>query len=297
MQTRIDPDNILFIPPPNPPAARLNPQAPVLEDVIVMPASDSVSTSGKEFHPAADEDGPLSLPGLTARADGVSTQPLAAQGGVTKENDATAEGASQKRRPGRDKYSLGIQMLHVSPVWLLVGGLAFVALIAAGNWAFQTATRAQNGDATRPSSNRATNQSVAAARPNSAAPKKQAAAGQPNAAAPAQSAQKPSEEAKASAPKAETAAATGAAVPNQESGRFTLQVGSYNDAAEADNRASSLKASGLEGRVAKAEIPNRGTWYRVQVGRFKDREEAARVAEQLKAKGVAQSVMVTEVQP
>ena len=79
-------------------------------------------------------------------------------------------------------------------------------------------------------------------------------------------------------------------------GNFTVQVGSYPDASQANERVSSLRASGFEARAAAVEIPKRGTWYRVQAGRFQTREEAARFGAQLRAKGAADNALVTEVE-
>jgi cell division septation protein DedD len=79
-------------------------------------------------------------------------------------------------------------------------------------------------------------------------------------------------------------------------GNFTIQVGSYNNSAQADERAGRLRSSGVEARVVRAEIPRRGTWYRVQAGRFTTRDEAARFASELKARGAADSFLIAEFQ-
>lgn len=44
-----------------------------------------------------------------------------------------------------------------------------------------------------------------------------------------------------------------------------------------------------------AELPNRGTWYRVQAGSFQTRDEAGKAGSQLRAKGAASTVMVVEI--
>lgn len=79
-------------------------------------------------------------------------------------------------------------------------------------------------------------------------------------------------------------------------GGLTLQLGSYNNQNEAAQRVASLKSAGVEARVVKAEIPGKGTWYRVQTGRFTSREEASRYASQLKARGLIREFMVTGYQ-
>ncbi len=83
---------------------------------------------------------------------------------------------------------------------------------------------------------------------------------------------------------------------SRNEGSLTVQVGSYKDQAEANQKAGSLKAAGVDARVIKADIPNKGTWYRVQAGRFTSREEAARYGSQLKARGSVKDVMVTGYQ-
>jgi cell division septation protein DedD len=99
-------------------------------------------------------------------------------------------------------------------------------------------------------------------------------------------------ETKVTPPPVETAKAT-TAVPNK--GNITIQAGSYNDQAQANERLSRLKASGVDARIVAATIPGRGTWYRVQIGRFPSREQAASFASQLRSKGAVQEVLVTPV--
>lgn len=84
-----------------------------------------------------------------------------------------------------------------------------------------------------------------------------------------------------------------AATPNN--GNLTIQVASFNDQAQANERVNWLRSKGAEARTVKVEIPNKGTWYRVQIGGFKTREEASGYANQLKSKGVLQDFIVTTV--
>lgn len=83
--------------------------------------------------------------------------------------------------------------------------------------------------------------------------------------------------------------------PTPNRGGITLQVGSFNDRTQADERVSRLKAAGIDARIVSANIPNRGTWHRVQVGRFVSREQAAGYASQLRGRGLVQDFMVTPV--
>lgn len=82
----------------------------------------------------------------------------------------------------------------------------------------------------------------------------------------------------------------------QSEGSLTVQVGAYNDLSQANERAAKLKAAGIEARVVKAQIPQKGTWYRVQVGRFTSQAEADRYRNELRAKGAAKESIVTGYQ-
>lgn len=88
---------------------------------------------------------------------------------------------------------------------------------------------------------------------------------------------------------------SGHAVGSSE-GSLTIQLGAYKSAGEAQQRVAKLKAAGIEGRVVKAEVPGKGTWYRVQSGRFTNETEASKHASELRAKGAAQDFIVTGYQ-
>jgi len=83
--------------------------------------------------------------------------------------------------------------------------------------------------------------------------------------------------------------------PPVNRGNLTVQIGSFNDQAQANERAARLKSGGADARVVRADIPGKGTWYRVQVGGFASREEATSYGNQLKAKNLAQDFIVTTV--
>lgn len=80
-----------------------------------------------------------------------------------------------------------------------------------------------------------------------------------------------------------------------QNGTLTIQVASFTDQAQANDRVSRLRAQGVDARFVKAEIQGKGTWYRVQIGGFKTREQALGYANQLKSKGVLQDFIVTTV--
>jgi cell division septation protein DedD len=79
----------------------------------------------------------------------------------------------------------------------------------------------------------------------------------------------------------------------EEEGGFTVQVGSYADSEQANAHCASLNLAGIESWMVKAQIPGRGTWYRVHAGRFVSREEAARFGAQLQADRAVQNYIVT----
>jgi cell division septation protein DedD len=78
-------------------------------------------------------------------------------------------------------------------------------------------------------------------------------------------------------------------------GRFAVQVGSYNEVGQANERAEKLRAAGFDPRVVSVELPKRGTWFRVMVGSFNDRAEANRFGAQLRAKGAAQDFVIADL--
>jgi cell division protein FtsN len=81
--------------------------------------------------------------------------------------------------------------------------------------------------------------------------------------------------------------------PAPNKGNLTIQVGSYNNQAQANDRAAGLQSAGVDARVVRADIPGRGTWYRVQIGGFASREEALGYGNQLRAKGVPEFIVTT----
>lgn len=97
-------------------------------------------------------------------------------------------------------------------------------------------------------------------------------------------------------PKPAPPAAAAAAVPTTPNrGNLTIQVGSFPDAAQANDRVNRLRGAGVDARVVRADLPGKGTWYRVQIGGFGSREEAQGYAGQLRSKGVVQDFIVVTV--
>jgi cell division protein FtsN len=77
---------------------------------------------------------------------------------------------------------------------------------------------------------------------------------------------------------------------------LAIQVASYKSAGEAQQTVSRLKSAGVEARVVKADVPGKGTWFRVQTGRFTSEAEAAKYAGELRTKGVTRDFIVTGYQ-
>ncbi len=59
-------------------------------------------------------------------------------------------------------------------------------------------------------------------------------------------------------------------------GQWTLQLSAYQDRAEADRYVAGLRDKGYAPYVVEANVPGKGTWYRVRMGRFGTRDAAGR---------------------
>ncbi len=79
-----------------------------------------------------------------------------------------------------------------------------------------------------------------------------------------------------------------------DKGRFAVQVGAYQDQAEAASNLARMKGQGLEARMIIVTLRNKGLWHRLQVGRFATRDAATRFGQQLQARKAISDFMVTE---
>ena len=79
-------------------------------------------------------------------------------------------------------------------------------------------------------------------------------------------------------------------------GSLTVQFASYKSAGEAQSTVSRLKAAGVDARMVKADVPGKGTWYRVQGGRFTNEAEAGKFGSEARAKGAARDFVITGYQ-
>src|SRR5262245_14789531 len=72
---------------------------------------------------------------------------------------------------------------------------------------------------------------------------------------------------------------------------FVVQAGAFQSPADADNLKARLALMGLTASVEPANLPDRGTWYRVRLGPFTQLEEIDRVRQTLTQNGVEASLV------
>ncbi|HUX23505.1 MAG TPA: SPOR domain-containing protein [Burkholderiales bacterium] len=82
------------------------------------------------------------------------------------------------------------------------------------------------------------------------------------------------------------AAKAGAAPQN-----YLLQVGSFQNPADADNLKAQLALIGVEASVEPVELPDKGTQYRVRVGPYSKLDEINRVRQTLAQNGIEASLV------
>jgi len=64
-------------------------------------------------------------------------------------------------------------------------------------------------------------------------------------------------------------------------GNYTVQIASYKQEKDAASLADKLKSKGYKVFITKAQIPSKGTWYRVRVGMYQTKNEADKYGVQL----------------
>jgi cell division protein FtsN len=72
---------------------------------------------------------------------------------------------------------------------------------------------------------------------------------------------------------------------------YYIQVGSFQNPADADNHKAQLAIIGLESSVEPTTIPDKGTWYRVRVGPFTKLEDLNRVRRILAQNGIKSTLV------
>jgi len=81
--------------------------------------------------------------------------------------------------------------------------------------------------------------------------------------------------------RAQTQKRTLADVKPVPSGTTAVQVASTKDEASASALVRKLKQLGYAGFSVRADIPNKGTWYRVRVGPYRSKSEAEQIRQEL----------------
>lgn len=77
------------------------------------------------------------------------------------------------------------------------------------------------------------------------------------------------------------------------SGAFTLQLGASPSRDDAERQASRLREKGYAPYIVAAEVPGKGTWYRVRMGSFPTKDAAARYLQDFKRETQAEAFVAS----
>jgi len=77
-----------------------------------------------------------------------------------------------------------------------------------------------------------------------------------------------------------------AAKPGAPAENYLLQVGSFQNPADADNLKARLALIGVEVGVEPIDLADKGTWYRVRIGPYTKVEEINRLRQTLAQNGI-----------
>ena len=72
---------------------------------------------------------------------------------------------------------------------------------------------------------------------------------------------------------------------------YFIQAGSFQNPAEADNQKARLAILGYDSSVEPANLPDKGTWYRVRLGPYAKIEEINKVRQALAQNGIDASLV------
>ena len=72
---------------------------------------------------------------------------------------------------------------------------------------------------------------------------------------------------------------------------YFIQAGSFQNPADADNQKARLAILGFESSVEPANLPDKGTWYRVRMGPYSKLEEINRIRQSLASSGIEASLV------
>ncbi len=78
--------------------------------------------------------------------------------------------------------------------------------------------------------------------------------------------------------------------------RYSVQIGSYPQMAEASSLVDRWKAKGYPAFMMIADIPDRGRWYRVRLGGFESRNDATHYLRELKSREDVDALVVLNEQ-
>jgi cell division protein FtsN len=72
---------------------------------------------------------------------------------------------------------------------------------------------------------------------------------------------------------------------------YFIQAGSFQNPADADNQKARLAILGFESSVEPANLPDKGTWYRVRLGPYQKLDEINRIRQSLATSGIEASLV------
>jgi cell division protein FtsN len=78
---------------------------------------------------------------------------------------------------------------------------------------------------------------------------------------------------------------------------YFIQAGSFQNPADADNQKARLAILGFESSVEPANLPDKGTWYRVRLGPYNKLDEINRVRQALAQANIDASLVKIKEQP
>jgi len=85
----------------------------------------------------------------------------------------------------------------------------------------------------------------------------------------------------------------------QDAGKdvYFVQAGSFQNPADADNQKARLAILGFESSVEPANLPDKGTWYRVRLGPYTKVEDINRIRQALAQNGIDASLVKIKETP
>jgi len=78
---------------------------------------------------------------------------------------------------------------------------------------------------------------------------------------------------------------------------YFIQAGSFQNPADADNQKARLAILGFESSVEPANLPDKGTWYRVRLGPYNKLDEINRIRQALAQANIDASLVKIKEQP